>query len=234
MIVQNNIVNHNTANIYTYEANGIQILNNQVTDAADGRVMAGITADSDNVATASVGITVTVTGNNVRNNLSGGTQQGNGIFLWGVKSGTVSGNTIVGNGDDGLLIGASGNITIASNTITGNGFNPFSADANAAGIDFGGLIPELESFGMQPNTLGGFSVHHNRIVGNVKGIWSYDTASTNAENNWWGCNAGPGGSGCDAVGRSGRFQPVARARSQRSAESNSGLRQLDRHGRHDG
>jgi parallel beta-helix repeat protein len=207
VIIQGNIVNHNTANIYTYQANGVQILNNQVSDAADGRIIAGITADSDDVATASLGITVTISGNSVKNNLSGGSQQGPGIFLWGVNSGTVSGNDIVGSGDDGILIGSSGNIAITGNQFSGNGYDPYPGEAptpqnpyslivgpdpNAAAIDFGGVIPELESFGVQPNPLGGFSVHENSFVGNLNGIWNYDIVSVDAECNWWGAANGPG------------------------------------------
>ena len=208
VIIQGNIVNHNTANIYTYEAHGVQILNNQVSDAADGRVMAGITADSDFDATATVGITVTITGNSVKNNLSGGSHQGPGIFLWGVNSGTVSGNEIVGSGDDGILIGSSGNIAITCNRFSGNGL--LVADPNAAAIDFGGVIPELEIYGFQPNPLGGFSVHNNSFVGNRNGIWNYDIVSVNATCNWWGAANGPGpvgpGSG-DKVSTNVTFAP---------------------------
>lgn len=204
VLIQGNIVNHNTANIYTYEAHGVQILDNQVSDAADGRVVAGITADSDNVAEALVGIAVTISGNSVKNNLSGGSHQGPGIFLWGVNSGTVSGNDIVGSGDDGILIGASGNIAITGNQFSGNGYDPYPGganppyssivgpDPNAAAIDFGGVIPELEVFGFQPNPLGGFSVHNNSIDGNRNGIWNYDIVSVDAECNWWGAANGPG------------------------------------------
>ena len=190
VLIQGNIVNHNTANIYTYEAHGVQILDNQVSDAADGRVMAGITADSDFDATATVGIAVTIMGNSVKNNLSGGSHQGPGIFLWGVNSGTVSGNEVVGSGDDGILIGSSGNIAITCNRFSENGL--LVADPNAAAIDFGGVIPELEIYGFQPNPLGGFSVHDNSFLGNRNGIWNYDIVSVDARGNWWGAANGPG------------------------------------------
>jgi parallel beta-helix repeat protein len=188
VVIQNNTVNHNTANIYTYQANGVQILGNQVTDAADGRIVAGITADSDDVATDSVGITVTISGNTVKNNLSGGSHMGPGIFLWGVRDGTVSANEIAGSGDDGLLIGASGNLTITNNVFTDNAL--LVADPNAAAIDLGGVIPELEIYGVQPNPLGGFAIHDNAFVGNPNGIWSYDSADVDASANWWGTTSG--------------------------------------------
>lgn len=210
VVIQNNIVNHNTANIYTYQADGVQILNNQVSDAANGRVVAGITADSDFYGNTVGAITVTITGNSVKNNLSGGSHQGPGIFLWGVTSGTVSGNEVVGNGDDGILIGSSRNIAITDNQFSGNGFNSYGdVDPNAAAIDFGGVIPELESYGLWPN-YGGFSVHNNSFVDNRNGIWNYDIVSVNAECNWWGAADGPGpvgpGSG-DTVSTNVDFAP---------------------------
>jgi parallel beta-helix repeat protein len=195
VVIQNNIVNHNTANIYTYQADGVQILNNQVSDAADGRVVAGITADSDFYGNTDGAITVTITGNSVKNNLSGGSHQGPGIFLWGVTSGTVSGNEVVGNGDDGILIGSSRNIAITDNLFSGNGYAPYlGPDLNAAAIDFGGVIPEQESSGYWPN-YGGFSVHNNSFVGNRNGIWNYDSFSVDATCNWWGSASGPSGAG---------------------------------------
>jgi nitrous oxidase accessory protein NosD len=46
-------------------------------------------------------------------------------------------------------------------------------------------------------------IHFNRIVGNMAGgiavITSGYSGILDAENNWWGCNAGPGTAGCDAV-----------------------------------
>ncbi|MGE3465552.1 MAG: choice-of-anchor Q domain-containing protein, partial [Pyrinomonadaceae bacterium] len=41
----------------------------------------------------------------------------------------------------------------------------------------------------------------NHIVGNTAfGIEWTGTGPVNAENNWWGCNAGPGAAGCDSIG----------------------------------
>lgn len=185
VIVRGNTVNNNIANIYTYEANGIQILNNQVSDSAVGLTSAGITVDSDNVASSTAGITgVTISGNTVQNNLS------DGIFLWGVKNSTVSNNTIEGSGYDGILVGASGNITFTGNTFSGNGL--LSIDPNTAAIDLGGVYHTFPYFGLQPNPLGGFAVHNNSIDGNRNGIWNYDAASANATCNWWGAANGPG------------------------------------------
>ena len=46
----------------------------------------------------------------------------------------------------------------------------------------------------------------NRIVGNTTGLNNVDGTVT-AENNWWGCNAGPGNAGCDTVTGTADFDP---------------------------
>ena len=47
----------------------------------------------------------------------------------------------------------------------------------------------------------------NRIVGNtVAGLNNVD-GTVNAENNWWGCNEGPGNAGCDSVTGTADFNP---------------------------
>lgn len=42
------------------------------------------------------------------------------------------------------------------------------------------------------------ALRFNRIVGNDRGFIT-NSPNTIAENNWWGCNAGPNAAGCDAV-----------------------------------
>ena len=70
-----------------------------------------------------------------------------------------------------------------SNTITGNGTGVLVQSQGLANLSF------------------------NRIVGNtVTGLNNVDGTVT-AENNWWGCNAGPGNAGCDAVTGTADFNP---------------------------
>lgn len=195
VIIQGNIVNHNTANIYTYAADGVQILDNQVSDAAVGLVSGGITVFSDVPPLNGI----TISGNTVQNNLSGGSHQGDGIDLYGINSATVSGNVIAGSGYDGIWIGQSGNIAITNNQFSGNGL--LVVDPNAAAIDLGNGAP---------NTLGGFSVHENSFLGNRYGIYNYDALGVDATCNWWGAANGPGpvgpGSG-DKVSTNVTFTP---------------------------
>lgn len=46
-----------------------------------------------------------------------------------------------------------------------------------------------------------FVVRHNSISGNQigLGVWNVGYLTIDADNNWWGCNEGPGSSGCDTV-----------------------------------
>ncbi len=192
VVIQGNTVNHNSANIYAWKSDGIQVLNNDVSDSApvDQNASAGITVQSDGPsccggATGAYITGVTISGNTIQNNLSGGSSQGDGIDIYDVNGGTVSGNTITGAAHDGVLIGGSGNIAFTNNQFSGNGLA--FADPNAAGIDFGGQ----PSGNGGPNPLGGFTAHSNSFIGNRNGIWNYDAASVNATDNWWGSANGP-------------------------------------------
>jgi len=53
----------------------------------------------------------------------------------------------------------------------------------------------------------GTQAHFNNFVSNAGGFVSNAPSSTNAENNWWGCNAGPGNAGCDSVTGNVDFDP---------------------------
>ncbi len=184
VIIQGNTVTGNSANIYAWNSNGIQIKDNQVSDSSpvDQTLVAGITVGVG-LGIGTPPLTgVTISGNTVQNNLSGGVSRGDGIDLYGLDGATVSGNTINGAYNDGIWIGASGNIAFTNNHFSGNGL--LSANTEAAAIDFG-------SDGSL-NPLGGFTVHNNTFSGNRNAIWNYDPGVVDAINNWWGDASGPG------------------------------------------
>ena len=54
-----------------------------------------------------------------------------------------------------------------------------------------------------PADTAGAILNFNRIFGNDIGVQHTTMASIDAENNWWGCNDGPGAAGCDDVQGSG-------------------------------
>jgi CSLREA domain-containing protein len=83
-------------------------------------------------------------------------------------------------------------LTITNNTFTGN-------QANAASNGLGGAITNASS---HPVTIRFNRFFNNSATGGATGIYKVigSGSSTNAADNWWGCNAGPGNAGCDSIG----------------------------------
>lgn len=159
---------------------------------------------------------------------SGNTANGGGVFNEGVGGGvyfldqqaissTANGfltitnssftnNKTNGGGGGGLWaeVSTGDPLTITGSTITGN------QAAGGGGTYSGGGI-YVEQSGTTATTA---TVSNSRIVGNSatgsgNGVY-VDEATANLQNNWWGCNAGPGNSGCDSVViiDAGGFTPV--------------------------
>ncbi len=78
--------------------------------------------------------------------------------------------------DQGFLVRAERN-TLLGNTEAALALADFDADAYKARME----------------------AHLNRIAGNAVGALDEGAGSLEAQNNWWGCNAGPGEAGCDPV-----------------------------------
>ena len=170
-----------------------------------------------------------ITGNSVAG--SGGQGQGGGIFFFGdsspvgsmihggsisnnqapshgggiyttdaltIDQGTViSGNSAGGNGG-GLWNNATGTTTLTNVTMTGN-------SASGAG---GGIRNDSNASAV-------LNVSFSRIVGNTAGTGSGVSAAggpLTANDDWWGCNYGPGatGSGCAATTNANSGATVAR------------------------
>lgn len=114
------------------------------------------------------------------------------------KTVTISGNRVAdapaftGSGSAGVAIsigGGNSGVTLEGNSIT----NALVGSQNAApAILVRNRVQAINS---------DVSVRCNRITGNLGGglVVQADAYTGNvvAENNWWGCNAGPGGTGCD-------------------------------------
>lgn len=112
-----------------------------------------------------------------------------GFNLWDWTGGShdiiLRNSVFSNNGRSGIVLGDAGydltNIEIASNTIDGN-------------IVFG-IIPWTTT-----GHLHNLTIHHNRIVNSPWGIGGNPDVVVNAENNWFGCNAGPADAACSPVG----------------------------------
>jgi hypothetical protein len=137
----------------------------------------------------------------------------------GVTAGLAEDNVYTGKGagnhvDNGLEIAGGAVAVLRRNTVTAClGATPSGADSAALLIstssapgttgtfvsnvllgNLGGLQVGAEPSPDTSNAIAAF----NRIVGNVDfGIASVSTGTVVTENNWFGCNAGPGSIGCD-------------------------------------
>lgn len=124
------------------------------------------------------------------------------IGLVNVTTASITGNVSTDSINHGMWLGG-GNDSV---TIRGNNF--IHAVDGWSGIrlrgDYGGNsnITILENnllsndFGININSdalSGPVDAHFNRIFGNLAGINNDSASSIDATNNWWGCNAGPGG-----------------------------------------
>lgn len=118
---------------------------------------------------------------------------------------SISGSTFTGNtatGANGPTRGAaltleSGGLSVTGSTFTGNTITGASSRGAAIAVVDGAA-----------------TLHNNRIVDNVapaasqgSGLALVGAGSANATDNWWGCNAGPGSTGCDTTAGSPTVSP---------------------------
>jgi hypothetical protein len=110
----------------------------------------------------------------------------------------VSNNNMSGPSNVGVLavsfVGNAGNSTgtLTRNNITGAGTGLQLLDDTSGADNF---TPQL-------------TAHSNRIVATTTAIDNPQSQTVDLENNWWGCNAGPGNTGCGAVtGTGADFNP---------------------------
>ena len=138
----------------------------------------------------------TITNNTANANVGGGIAITSGAGSRGdvsLNNTVVTGNTATGNGSSpgqggGVFIDidAGSSATISGSTVTLN-------TATGGPGQGGGIF----------NEAGPLSVINSRVVGNqagdASGIYTLGFDAT-ATDNWWGCNDGPGASGCDTDG----------------------------------
>jgi len=145
------------------------------------------------------------------------------------STGSAIGNDISGNDDTradyhpdyyvgaGIVIYGSDNVVVQNNELHDNeagvyvledtsfghtGTNNTWIIANNLRDNAYGVFYHHRKDGSTPVGNTGSVVAFNRILGNTTdGIRNEMVAGVSvlAENNWWGCNAGPGGTGCDTI-----------------------------------
>jgi hypothetical protein len=137
-------------------------------------------------------LTATQSGITISNNALSG---GRGLIILRTTASTISNNAITGTNPTYAAIAIYGGVnglTITSNTFTGSA---------------GHALTTVNNLGAgNPNQ--NLVLHFNRITGVAGGLSITDyVGPLNAENNWWGCNAGPGHTGCTSAGRLADFDP---------------------------
>jgi hypothetical protein len=167
-------------------------------DGADGITITGnsihgtghMLSDEAEIKLASAALTNTVTSNQITLTV-GGYSSTNGILLTGPDSGnfTVSGNSMSAVSDEirhyglaaislsSLFSGTTGNFVDIKNN---------RMDGFTYGLKF-----------ENTSDLHQLTITTNAMVNNFGGVSSNLISSLPLENNWWGCNAGPGQAGCD-------------------------------------
>ncbi len=120
---------------------------------------------------------------NITNGAGGGLRLSGATSVAIISGTTISNNTALNGG--GLLKEASSQIFLTDSIISGN----------TATSDGGGL-----------HIAGSATLNKNVIVNNIVSVNDVDgsgvyvqSGTTHAENNWWGCNAGPDNDPCDRV-----------------------------------
>ncbi|GAA3452178.1 fibronectin type III domain-containing protein [Dactylosporangium matsuzakiense] len=101
---------------------------------------------------------------------------------------TFDANTATGTGSGADARGGAVYVQSGAPSFTRTVFTANSATGSGGAQALGGAM----------YVAGDASVTYSRITGNTPGLYHSGGALT-ATRNWWGCNAGPGGSGCDAA-----------------------------------
>ncbi len=137
----------------------------------------------------------------------------NSMVLVGADDVLVADNLFDGGGFDAVSVsGGSSDVEISANTIRGKARdgvrvrNPFGGGPNRGVRVAGNSITgsgQTAIHVLPDSLLGSLLVSDNRIAGNPTGILNEDDDPLNAEDNWWGCNDGPGAAGCDTVATAG-------------------------------
>jgi Big-like domain-containing protein/immunoglobulin I-set domain protein/polymorphic membrane protein len=113
-----------------------------------------------------------------------------------ISSSTFSGNYVLGN--LGATFGAAillntGTLNVDHSTFTGNSAGGQGARGGAVYVDSGTLNLSFCRLAGNTASNGGSGVYNH----------GSNLANTTAQNNWWGCNGGPGSAACDQVGSDG-------------------------------
>jgi len=190
--------------------NGIQVSRSAVTTITNNVISGWYYSNYPNSASGCVEVYNagnTTVANNLVSGCNVGIDPGNDEALTAI--GSFTGNVVTGTnsaGDYGVAIGDGwGGSLVANNDVSNAIWGIYSYDVP---VTITSNLAHGNSNGIYLDTFGGLngaandSISFNRIVSNTTGLFNNVPAPATAINNWWGCNAGPGGAGCDTVGGS--------------------------------
>ncbi|MFL6209512.1 MAG: beta strand repeat-containing protein, partial [Pyrinomonadaceae bacterium] len=167
---------------------------------------------------AAVGISLTApaNGTQVSNNTISNNDYGINYVAAPGDTSVISGNTFNANRYFGIN-NSEGNLTVSNNTFSGASNvavaavsvnDPNNQTASNSSATLTGNTITGATVGLQLLDQTGFpadsffpqlTAHFNRIVATTTAIDNPQSNTSDMENNWWGCNAGPGNTGCGAV-----------------------------------
>jgi len=187
------------------------------------------------------GDNLTLTNVTLRSNTASSDEQGGALSYFGgiltISGSTFSSNSAGESGGAIATIDVTsgnpvpGSISITNSTFTGNtaGTEAGGAIAFELGTGYPASVSGSTFTGNRTSSSGGaisadqegttattFTLSNSRIVGNIAasaptGVEVGSPVAATLTDNWWGCNGGPGASGCDTVvigaGASGSFNP---------------------------
>lgn len=190
-VIRDNMVHDNVAEgIYLLDSDGNTVTMNAVLDQGNAGIY--LTGSDRNVITDN-----TLTNNQIE-------------LVLGSRENDISRN-VISDHQIALIVSGDENM-IAANEVSGAGITGVDVDgvnntftcnrisSNATGVRF--------QAGATPNTL-----TTNAIAGNTLGVdaSAIGAPAIDASDNWWGCETGPGGAGCDIVIGGIDVSPVAAA-----------------------
>jgi len=210
VVVTANNANPSDATATNKPGGGIQFLggrltitNSTISNNTSGSSSGSGVAYGANGLASPEGLTITGTtfsGNSAKHS-SDAIENGGALYVFGTPTSTFTvsnsrftGNAVTATAGQGPAVGAaiwqeSGQLTVTGSTFTGNSVAGGNGPTGGAIRDTSGAATTL---------------HYNRFVGNTApsgGALSVGSGATSvsATENWWGCNTGPGTSGCDTT-----------------------------------
>lgn len=132
-----------------------------------------------------------------------------GLIAWGNSDGLVVNNTLVRNAEDnGIYLSGVSDVMITNTTLVNTQTGVYLYDASNVRVQYteiGGSVEE----GVYVTESDNVQLSKNNIEDNAGGglVVSNNGDTVDAEDNWWGCSAGPDDSACDQVNGAADYDP---------------------------